>query len=81
MDVDLLHAQYPSENDPRTVLQALWDKATQECEAARVTIVNDKDDERIPSSIDLNKFQYSELDYSGCVGDPHVSGQCFAPEP
>lgn len=70
MDVDLLHAQFPSENDPRNMLQALWNKATEECEAARVTIVNNIDDERIPSSIDLSKFKYCERDYSGCVGDP-----------
>ena len=75
MDVDLPHAQCPSEDDPRNVLQALWDTATQECKAARVTIVNDIDDERIPSSIDLNKFRYSELDYSGCAVT-HMSLVC-----
>ncbi len=69
MDVDLQHAQFLSE-DPRNSLQDLWDTKTQECQAARVTIVNEIDEERIPSSIDLNKFKYCERDYSGCVGDP-----------
>lgn len=81
MDVDSLHAQCPSENDPRNVLQALWDAATQECEAAPVIIVNDIDDERIPSSIDLKKFQYCELDYFGYVGDPYVPGLSIDSEP
>jgi len=70
MDVDMLHTQSPSKNDPRNVLQARWDTEVQNRGAARVAIVNDIDDERIPSSIDLGKFQYCELDYHGCVCDP-----------
>ena len=72
MDVDMLHTQSPSEDDPRNVLQTFWDAATRNCGAARVTIVNEIDDERIPSSIDLSKFQYCELDYPGCVCDPSL---------
>jgi hypothetical protein len=81
MDVDLLQTQSSSENDLRNVLQARWDTATQMCGAARVTIVNDIDDEHIPSSIDPGKFQYCELDYPGCVCDPQPSGLSIDSEP
>jgi hypothetical protein len=67
MDLDLPLIPSPSRKDPRNVLQASWDAATEECGAARVTIVNEIDDERIPSSIDAFRFQYCEIDYSGCV--------------
>jgi len=70
MDTDLPHIHSPSENDLRNALQALWDAATRDCRAARVTIVNDIDDERIPSSIDPSKFRYCEIDYVGYVGGP-----------
>jgi hypothetical protein len=70
MDLDLPLIDTPSSMDPRDLLQASWDAATQECGAARVTIVNEIDDERIPSSIDAIGFRYCELDYPGCVGGP-----------
>ena len=69
MDLDQPPINSPSETDPRNVLQALWDAATQECGAAQVTIVNEIDDERIPSSIDASRFLYCELDYPGYVDD------------
>jgi hypothetical protein len=71
MDVDSQHIHSPSESDPRNMLQALWDAETRKCGAARVTIVNEIDNEPVPSSIDLIKFRYCELDYPRYVNDPH----------
>ena len=70
MELDQSPISSPSGNNPRNVLQASWNAATRECGAARVTIVNDIDDEPIPSSIDASRFQYCESDYLGYVHGP-----------
>lgn len=70
MDLDPSPIHSPSERDTRNILQALWDAATRGCGAARVTIVNELDDEPIPPSIDASKFRYCEDDYLGYVGGP-----------
>ena len=82
MEIDAAPIRPPSEEDPRHVLQALWDVATRECGAARVTIVNEIDDEHIPSSIDASRFRYCELDYFGSVGRwPSLSSLSINSEP
>lgn len=45
----------------RTKLQDAWDRATRQEGAASVVLVNEVDEELIPSSIDLATFQYIEL--------------------
>jgi hypothetical protein len=44
----------------RTILQDKWDRAIEQAGAASVTIVNEVDEELIPSSVDLETFEYLE---------------------
>ena len=73
MDLEPPPIPSPSEGDTRSVLQASWDTATRGCGAARVTIVNELDDEPIPPSIGSSTFQYSEVDYHGYVDGSYSS--------
>jgi hypothetical protein len=55
------------------ILQDKWDRAIEEARAAPLTIVNEVDEELIPSSLDPETFEYLESGpYKWC--DPsHIS--------
>jgi hypothetical protein len=44
----------------RTILQDKWDRAIEQAGAAPLTIVNEVDEELVPSSVDLKTFEYLE---------------------
>jgi hypothetical protein len=51
---------YTTRVTERTILQDKWDRAIEQAGAASVTTVNEVDEELIPSSVDLETFEYLE---------------------
>jgi hypothetical protein len=51
---------YTTRITERTILQAKWDRAIEQAGAESVAIVNEVDEELIPSSVDLETFEYLE---------------------